>query len=72
MLGAADEAWLNFLEHYHDDEIQEQGFRATADQLMNWIEQLKDIVKGETWEVHIVQCALGDIKNRLQSLNQSE
>ncbi len=66
LLDSTDEAWSNFLEHYHDDELKEAGIVATATQLKAWIAEMQSSIKGETWEVEITACALSDVHDRLK------
>ena len=72
LLESQDEAWLAYLEHCNDDDLQEGGARSAAAQLGAWIAQTRDAAKGETWEVHIIQCALDDIAKRLAALGQKK
>lgn len=68
LLESRDEDWTQFLDHCNDDDMQEGGFKATAAKLVEWIASVREAAKGETWEVHIIQCALDDIQNRLKKV----
>jgi hypothetical protein len=68
LLESSDAAWRNFLEHYYDDELKEPDLKTTAEHLTKWLDELKSSAKGETWEVHIIQCALADIHKRLSDI----
>lgn len=72
LVDATDAAWINFLEHYHDDELtqQEHSVQAACDALVHWIECLKEAVKGTTWELDIVRCALEDVRARVVRIRQ--
>ena len=67
LVDATDAAWRNFLEHYNDDELAPENATpaAACDALSRWLEELKDVVKGNTWEAEIMCCALGDVQTRL-------
>jgi len=67
LVDATDAAWMSFLGHYHDDELtpQEQSLGSACDAIVQWIEDLKGAVKGNTWETEIMTCALGDVQTRV-------
>jgi hypothetical protein len=72
LVDATDSAWIKFLEHYHDDELGEQELssRAACDAILQWVGDLKASAKGNTWEIEIVTCALGDVQTRVQKLKE--
>jgi hypothetical protein len=67
LLGSDQQDWRNFLEHCNDDDLKEESLPAAAAHLMAWVDEIKTAVKGETWEVHIMQCAFEDVRQRLAS-----
>lgn len=69
MLDASDESWKSLLMHINDDDMDPQGRLNVAEVARNkfkWIESLESEVKGDTWEISIIQCTLKDIKTRLK------
>lgn len=68
LLDASESAWQNFLEHFYDDELRPEGnVQAASVGLSRWIDTLKSSVKGHSWEIEIIQCALNDVQFRLGS-----
>jgi hypothetical protein len=72
LVDATDAAWLNFLERYNDDELgsQDQSSEAACEGIVSWLEALKEGVKGNTWEVEIMRCALGDVQTRVTRVKE--
>ena len=69
MLDAPDEAWVSVLKNIGEDDMDPQSSRniASAAQVeYNWIESLERDIKGDKWEVCIIQTTLNDIKQRLK------
>lgn len=66
LLDAPESSWTGFLEHFHDDDLGKGGdLVAAARSLREWLEELKSSVKGNTWEVEIIQCAFTDLQTRV-------
>lgn len=71
LIDATDSAWRNYLEHFHDDDLSPTAEIPLAAQgLSKWLDELKDAIKGNTWEVEIMHCAFADLQIRLESLAQ--
>lgn len=70
LVDATDAAWRNFLEHYGDDELSPENATpaAACEALSSWLEELKNVAKGTTWETEIMRCALGDVQARLERM----
>lgn len=69
-LDASDESWKSLLMHLNDDDMDPQGRLNIAEVAKNkyrWIESLETEVKGDVWEMNIIQCTLNDIKKRLKN-----
>lgn len=72
LLDASPAEWINFLEHYQDDEVKESSLKATATLLLQWVSELDKAIKGETWEADIMSCALHDIASHLKDIDPSD
>ena len=74
LVDATDAAWMSFLDHYHDDELapQEHSLVSACDSIVQWLEELKDAVKGNTWEIEIMACAFGDVQARVGRVKESK
>jgi hypothetical protein len=74
LLDATELNWRKFLEHFQDDELHDGdgSIRSAANALHNWLDQIKTGAKGNTWELDIVQCALGDIQKRLDPFRKEK
>jgi hypothetical protein len=74
LVDATDSAWIHFLEHYSDDELAptEHSVSGSYDLIVRWIEELKDALKGNTWEVEIMGCALADIQERVKKVKAAK
>lgn len=68
LLDAPETAWKHFLEHYYDDEMGEGTTSAACQGIATWIGELKNHVRGNTWEMEIVNCALADIGDRIRQI----
>lgn len=70
MLGNDQKEWKSFLEKFHDDDLTQVGdVRSAVGALTVWIEKLKSSIKGHTWELEIIACALTDIQAKLKAAN---
>lgn len=69
MLDASDESWKSVLMHINDDDMDPQGRLNVSEVAQNkykWVESLEGEIKGDTWELNIIQATLKDIKARLK------
>lgn len=69
MLDASPAAWKSFLEHVLDDEIGSQSnlsIGAVAKDNLEWLKALEKSIKGQTWEVEIIKCALSDAMENIK------
>lgn len=69
MLDASDDAWKSTLMHLSSDDMNpemNENVAANAQNEYKWIETLEEDIKGDKWEVCIIQTALNDIKTRLK------
>ncbi len=69
LLDAPDAAWRHFLEHYYDDEMGENSVGSAVQSIGTWIDELKEHIRGNTWETEIITCAFADIKERISKLS---
>lgn len=70
LLGAPDSQWKEFLERYHDNDLgSNSDLPSTSKFLKAWLEDILANLKGNTWEVEIMRCALVDIQKKLQGLH---
>jgi hypothetical protein len=68
LLDSPDSAWRHFLEHYYDDEMGEGTVSSAVQGISTWMDDLKSHIRGNTWEMEIINCALADIRKKLDSL----
>jgi hypothetical protein len=69
MIDASPSAWKSFLEHTLDNEIGTKAnstLSAVSKEYMEWLKNFENAVKGTTWEVEIVHCALHDLMNKIR------
>lgn len=69
MLDASETAWKSFLEHSLDDELgqkAEASLAHIAKEHVEWLEHLNQSIKGQTWEVEIIRCALQDVCQKIR------
>lgn len=72
LLDANDASWKDFLERYHDDDLNPgSGAEQALQSLHKWLEELKTSVKGNTWELEIMTCAFSDLQQRLARMKDS-
>ena len=70
MLDATKTAWKSVIEHMCDDELDEASGRSLSEVAKTnvlWLQNMQNMVRGDSWEIEIIRCALGDI---IQKLNQ--
>ena len=70
LLDTPDKSWSNFLEKQIENKIGPKGEMTNAfvaEEFHQWIVELQQKVKGTTWELEIVKCALLDVAVRLKS-----
>lgn len=72
LLDSSTAEWVNFLEHYQDDDVKASSLAATVAHLLQWVAELEGAIKGETWEADIMSCALRDIAHRLKGITPSQ
>lgn len=70
MIDASSAAWKSFLEHSLDDEIGNRAnstLSSIAKEKLEWLQTFSITIKGNTWEVEIVRCALHDVMEKLKA-----
>lgn len=69
LLGSPDAEWKQFLNSYHDNDLGATAdSKATCKSLRAWLDDMAANLKGNTWEVEIMRCALSDIQKKLETL----
>jgi len=67
LLDATDDAWRSFVNQDCGDDLSPQSTPEKHSKgLVEWLESLKACLRGNTWEVDIMTCALGDAQRRLK------
>lgn len=67
LLDATDEAWKAFIDQECGDDLTPNSTpEKHAKGLLEWLESLKGCLRGNTWEVDIMICALSDAQKRLK------
>jgi len=70
MIDASSASWKSYLEHALDNEIGTRAntsLGAVAKENLEWLKVLEKTIKGNTWEVEIVRCALNDIMEKIKA-----
>lgn len=67
LLDAKDDQWKTFVDQDCGDDLSPNATpEKHANGLVEWLESLKACLKGTTWEVDIMTCALSDAQKRLK------
>ena len=69
MIDASPAAWKSFLEHTLDNELgvhAATSLAVAAKQNLEWLQAFEKAIKGTTWEVEIVRCALSDVMEKVK------
>lgn len=70
LLGADDALWKSFLEKLSNQDFTHQNTTSSgqiAKELLVWLRTIEQGVRGNTWEIEIIRCALSDIREKLNS-----
>lgn len=68
MIDASCEAWKSFFERALDNEINDgmsSSLAAIAQENLDWLKAFEKTIKGTTWEIEIVRCALSDVMEKM-------
>ena len=72
LLDASFDAWKSFINQDCGDDLSPQATPEKHSKgLVEWLESLKSCLRGNTWEVDIMTCALSDAQKRLNDLRTS-
>lgn len=58
LLDSPNTAWHHYLEHFYDDEMGEGSTASAIQSITTWMDDLKKHIRGNTWEMEIINCAL--------------
>ena len=70
LIPCEEQRWLEYLNHQFDHSLKDNR-RVFLDGLMQWIDELSSHIKGDTWEVDILNEAFSVIKKRLSAIEVS-
>jgi len=68
LLDASDDAWVSHLEKIRDQDFSHQNNPSNgqiARELLVWLRAIEEGVRGNTWEIEIIRCALSDVREKL-------
>ena len=65
MIDASDECWKSFLKLSLDNEIENSCLNMIARKNFDWLKTFEKAIKGDTWEIEIVRCALQDVLKKI-------
>jgi hypothetical protein len=71
LLDRDDVEWSRFLERESDTEGGREALsslQGAPHLILSWLENLKAVVKGNTWEAEIMANALSDVQSRIRKL----
>lgn len=68
VLGAEGLPWEEFLNRITPHTQEPLSLEALAQKNIQWIQSLKASLRGDTWEVEIIECALNDVVQQLMNL----
>ncbi len=69
MIDASRAAWQSYLEHSFDDELGNRAnssLPSIAFENLEWLKIFERAIKGNTWEIEIVRCALNDVMEKVK------
>ncbi len=70
MMDASQASWKSFLEHFLDNEIslpEKASIEVVAKEHLDWLMAFDQSIKGNTWEIEIVRCALHDVMEKIKN-----
>lgn len=67
LLAKADDAWLQALHRIYDQTMGDDPHKF-IEEMLRWLRDLHGHLKGDTWEVEIMNQALSDVEGRLLAL----
>lgn len=70
LLDKPDSEWLNSLNKIFNDHMQDDASKF-INELGRWVEDLRLHLKGDTWELEIMQETFTELSNKLKSLKGS-
>ncbi len=70
LLPASDERWLEHLQHTYDHSMKDDR-KTYINDLIGWLRELSQHVKGDTWEVEILSMTLNLAAERLEKLKST-
>jgi hypothetical protein len=68
LLDDTDDTWRRYIEKISDDFEHEEDFSKVIGGLLSWVEELKKVFKGSSWESDIVANTLNAVQTRLQKI----
>ncbi len=70
LLPLGQKEWLSYLNHSFDHSMKDDR-TIFVEELTEWLQSLKEHVKGDTWETEILQQALRLMSERVQSYKEA-
>jgi hypothetical protein len=70
LLDKPDSEWLNSLNKIFNDHMQDDASKF-INELGRWVEDLRLHLKGDTWELEIMQETFTELSNKLKSIKAS-
>jgi hypothetical protein len=70
LLDKPDSEWLNSLNKIFNDHLQDDASKF-INELGRWVEDLRLHLKGDTWELEIMQETFTELSNKLKSIKAS-
>jgi hypothetical protein len=72
LLDAPEDSWKSFVAQDCGDDLSPNSSpEQHSSGLLEWLESLKSCLRGNTWEVEIMSCALVDVQSRLRNVQES-
>lgn len=69
LIDASSSVWRGFFEHMLDHQIDTQennSLARIAQKNLEWLQTFEKSIKGHTWEIEIVRCALHDVMQKIE------
>lgn len=70
LLNKSDDEWLECLTKIFNDHMQDDPTKF-INELSRWVDDLKLHLKGDTWELEIMQETFGEVARKLNSLKEA-
>lgn len=70
LLDADEGQWKEYLEKMRDRDFSQQSevsCALIAKETLVWLRKIEQGIRGNTWEVEIIRCALSDIRSKLNA-----